>query len=480
MTTTKGTAEDMVALAAMAGETMVEWLRDLEGFEGLVMLSNDETGTTHVISFWESKEVADRSRVARLKLRDRITTTVGVEVQETEAYEVAFADPELVPGRRAAGLRRAAGSSRASSAALRRLSRMEERLVRFRPRAILVVLGIILAGILLIEVVQAAQGILIWIFVAIFLALALNPAVEGLQRRGIARRGLAVGIVFIGAILVVAAIAATIIPTLVSQVNDFVDAVPGYVEDLTAGRGKLGFLEREYQITERVRDALSDGGASKLLGFSGTAVAVTKGVITAVIATVTIAFLTFFMLLEGPAWVERFYSLLPAEHQPRWRKIGDEIYRTIGGYVTGNLAISLIAGVVSTAVLLALDVPFAVALGLLVAILDLIPLAGATIAAILVTTVAFLDATTSGVIVLIFFVLYQQLENHVLQPIVYGRTVRLSPLAVLIAVLIGAELAGVVGALAAIPVAGTIQVILRDWLEHRRAKAGPAAEPTTV
>ena len=92
MTTTKGTGEDMLALATMAGETMVEWLRDLEGFEGLLMLSNDETGTTHVISFWESKEIADRSRVARLKLRDRITSTVGVEVQETESYEVAFAD----------------------------------------------------------------------------------------------------------------------------------------------------------------------------------------------------------------------------------------------------------------------------------------------------------------------------------------------------------------------------------------------------
>ena len=91
MTTTQGTAEDMVALAAMAGETMVEWLRDLEGFEGLVMLSNDETGTTRVISFWESKEVAERSRVARLNLRDRITSTVGVDVQETEAYDVAFA-----------------------------------------------------------------------------------------------------------------------------------------------------------------------------------------------------------------------------------------------------------------------------------------------------------------------------------------------------------------------------------------------------
>ena len=345
---------------------------------------------------------------------------------------------------------------------------LEERLVYFRPRTIFVVLGIIVAGYLLLQLVQAAQGILIWIFVAIFLALALNPGVEWLLAHGVRRRGFAVGITFVGAIVIISAIAATIIPTLVDQVNEFVDAVPGYFEDLTRGRGPFGFLEREYQITERVREALQEGGAGRILGFSGTALAITKGVITAVIATVTIAFLTLFMLLEGPTWVERLYSLLPEEQQPRWRAVGDEIYRTIGGYVTGNLVISVIAGIVSTAFLLLLDVPYAVALGLLVALLDLIPLAGATIAAIMVTTVAFLDSTTSGIIVLIFFVLYQQLENHVLQPVVYGRTVQLSPLAVLIAVLIGAELAGVVGALAAIPVAGMIQVILRDWLKHRR------------
>lgn len=356
---------------------------------------------------------------------------------------------------------------------------MEERLVRFRPRAILVVLGIILAAVVMIEIVLAARGILIWIFIAMFLALALNPAVEWLQQHGVARRGLAVAIAFVGAILAIAALGITIIPTIVAQVNDFVDAVPGYVEDLTAGRGRLGFLEREYQITERVRDALSQGGASRLLGISGTALAVTKGVVTAVVATLTIAFLTLFMLLEGPAWVERLYSLLSEEKQPRWRKVGHDIYRTIGGYVTGNLTISLIAGVVSTAVLLGVGVPFAVALGLLVAILDLIPLAGATIAAILVSTVAFLDSTTSGVIVLIFFIVYQQLENHVLQPVVYGRTVQLSPLAVLIAVLIGAELAGVIGALAAIPVAGALQVILVDWLEHRRAQLADPPGATT-
>jgi predicted PurR-regulated permease PerM len=304
--------------------------------------------------------------------------------------------------------------------------------------------------------------------------------VDALQRHGVRRRGTAVSIVFLGAIVGIVAIAATVVPTIVAQVNDFIDAVPGYVADLTEGKGRLGFLEREYQITERVREALEEGGATKVLGLSNTALAVTKGVITAVFATLTIAFLTLFMLLEGPAWMERLYGLLPEEKQPRWRAIGRDIYRTIGGYVTGNLTISLIAGIVSTLALVILGVPYAVALGLLVGILDLIPLAGATIAALLVTTVAFLDSTTSGIIILIFFVVYQQIENHILQPVVYGRTVQLSPLAVLIAVLIGSELAGVIGALAAIPVAGTIQVILVDWLKHRRARQGPDPTPTTV
>jgi predicted PurR-regulated permease PerM len=347
------------------------------------------------------------------------------------------------------------------------MERLEERLVRFRPRAIFVVLGIILAAIVLIEIVQAARGVLIWIGVAVFLALALNPLVEWLLAHGVARRGIAVALAFVGTILAIIGLAATIVPTLVDQVNQFVEALPDYVEDLTAGRGQLGFLERDYQITERVREAVTDGGASGVLGLSGTALAVTKGVVTAVVATITIAFLTLFMLLEGPKWVERFYGLLPAPKQARWRNIGNQVYRTVGGYVTGNLAISLIAGVVSTIVFLLVGLPFALALGLVVAILDLIPLAGATIAAVLVTTVAFLDTTTAGIIVLVFFVLYQQLENHVIQPVVYGRTVQLSPLVVLIAVLIGAELAGVIGALAAIPVAGTLQVVIVDWLEHR-------------
>jgi predicted PurR-regulated permease PerM len=183
------------------------------------------------------------------------------------------------------------------------------------------------------------------------------------------------------------------------------------------------------------------------------------------------------MLLEGRMWVERLYSLLPAAAQPRWRRVGDDIYRTIGGYVTGNIVISLIAGASITVVLLVMGVPYAVALGLIVAFLDLIPLAGATLAGIIVCAVAFLHTIPAGIVVLVFFVVYQQIENHFLQPVIYGRTVQLSPLAVLVSVLVGAELAGILGALAAIPVAGTLQVVIRDQLAARRALALPADAP---
>ena len=349
-----------------------------------------------------------------------------------------------------------------------------ERLVRLRLRTVLSLLGTVIAVAVALEVIWIARHILTWILISLFLALALNPAVEWLQGHGLKRRGSAAAVTFLLAIAFLVAIGFTFVPTLVSQVNDFVQKLPDYVHDLTHGRGRLGFLETKYHIQERIQSAVKEGGATKVLGLSGAAISITKGVITLVIGTVTIVVLTFFMLLEGPTWVERFYGLLPASSQPRWRKIGYDIYRTVGGYVTGNLLISLIAGGLTTIVLLIMGVPYAVALGLIVAILDLIPLAGATIAAILIGTVAFLHSIPAGIVVVVFFVVYQQIENHLLQPVIYGRTVQLSPLAVLIAILIGAELAGILGALGAIPVAGSIQVLLLDWLEHRHERAAPA------
>jgi predicted PurR-regulated permease PerM len=344
----------------------------------------------------------------------------------------------------------------------------ETRAVSFRPRAILTVVGVLLAAAVALRVIWVTRSVIIWILIALFLAMALNPAVDVLVRRGM-RRGAAVAIVFVGAILVVIAIVATFVPTLIGEVNDLADAVPGYIDDLTRGRGRLGFLERDYHIVEKAREAIEKSGAAGILGLSSTALSITKSILNAVIAIVTIAFLTLFMLLEGPTWVERFYGLLSDEKQLRWRRVGGEIYRTVGGYVTGNLAISLIAGIASAGVLLVLGVPYAVALGLVVGLLDLIPLAGATIAAVIVSAVGFLHSTTAGIVLIVFFVVYQQFENHVLQPLVYGRTVQLSPLVVLISVLLGAELAGIIGALGAIPIAGSIQVVFLDWLQHRRS-----------
>jgi predicted PurR-regulated permease PerM len=354
---------------------------------------------------------------------------------------------------------------------------VEERVVRFRATTILAVLGISIAIAVLLEIVWIARQVLAWILIALFLALALNPAVEWFQRHGVRRRGLAAGITFLLVLGAIAALGALFIPTLVREVNGFVQALPGYVDDVAHRQGRLGFLESKYHVTERVRNAVQSGGTSSVLGLTGTAVAITKGIITAIVATVTITFMTLFMLLEGPLWMDRFYGLLPKRSQERWRGLGHQIYRTVGGYVSGNLFISVIAGVSSTLVLIVFGVPYAVALGLLVAILDLIPLAGATIAAIIVVTVGFIHSVPAGIVLLVFFVVYQQIENHIIQPVVYSRTVQLSPLAVLISVLIGAQLAGVLGALAAIPVAGTLQVLLLAWLEDRRKRH---TRPATV
>src|SRR5256714_13212554 len=327
------------------------------------------------------------------------------------------------------------------------------RVVDFLPRTVFRVVGILLATAIVLEVLWIARHVLTWIFIALFLALALNPAVDRLEAR-LKRRGLATGIVYLAALAVIVGIGILFIPTLVTQVNDFAGKVPDYLHDLTKGRGRLGFLQEKYHLVDKARKALNEGGASRLFGLSGTAVALAKGVVNAVVATLTIAFLTLFMLLEGRNWIQSFFSLLQPASRRRWQAVGHDIYRTVGGYVTGNLLISLIAGTLTTLVLLVMGVPYAVALGLIVAILDLIPLAGATIAAILIGVVAFLHSIPAGIVVVVFFIVYQQIENHLLQPVIYGRTVQLSPLAVLISVLVGAELAGILGALAAIPVAG--------------------------
>jgi predicted PurR-regulated permease PerM len=351
-----------------------------------------------------------------------------------------------------------------------------DRVVDFRTRTILRLLAIIIGVAILLAVIWIARRVVVWILIALFLALALDPFVGWIQKRGKLKRAPAITVAYVVVLAAIAGIGFSFVPKLIDEVNGFAQALPGYIHDITHGRGRLGFLETKYHIVEKVRQQVKEGGAKKLLGLSGAALSITKSIIEIVAATITIVFLTFFMLLEGGGWAERAYSLFPERSQPRVRKVGHDIYRTVGGYVTGNLLISVIAGASAAIVLLVVGVPYAVALGLVVAIFDLIPLAGATIAGIIVIAVAFLHSVPAGIVAVIFIIVYQQLENHFLQPVIYGRTVQLSPLTVLIAVLVGAELSGVIGALAAIPVAGAIQVIIRDMLAHRKKPAPPPAD----
>ena len=336
-----------------------------------------------------------------------------------------------------------------------------------QPRSVLMVLGIVLGVLLLLSLGYLAWRAIASLFIAAFLAMALNPAVEAVQRRGTSR-GVAATVVFVAAFVLFAVAGFFLVPPLVSQLVDFVEALPELVRQLDRGAGPFGFIERRFHVVDRLEAALADGGAGALFGFTTPVIDAAKAAIATVFSAFAIAFLTFFMLLDGRRWVGLVLDFVPDPARPRWERVFYGIYRTVGGYVAGNLVISLCAGVTASVTLVAVGVPYAVPLGFLVAVLDLIPLVGAMLATAIVGLVSLTEGLVPAIIVVVVLLVYQQFENHVLQPLVYGRWVQLSPLAVLASVLVGAELAGVLGALAAIPVGGSIAVIATELLRWRR------------
>jgi predicted PurR-regulated permease PerM len=193
-------------------------------------------------------------------------------------------------------------------------------------------------------------------------------------------------------------------------------------------------------------------------------------------AVVSIVVLTFLLLLEGPRLLGNGLGSLSEERRDRVERVGRDCARSVTGYMAGNLVISVICGTLTFTVLAIMGVPYAGVIAVFVAIADLIPLIGATIGAVLGIAVAFLHSVPAGIVAVIFFVVYQQLENHLLQPVVLSRTVKINPLVVLVSILLGVELAGILGALLAIPVAGIIQVVLRDFYDERTGRL--KAEPT--
>jgi predicted PurR-regulated permease PerM len=351
--------------------------------------------------------------------------------------------------------------------------------VIFHPRSVLMALGVLLGVIAAVEFALLARAGLTLVTIALFLALALNPAVEALQRRGL-RRGAAVAAVYVVALAILGLLALVLIPPLVDQISKLVQALPNLVDDLTKGHGPLGFLERKYHVVERVRSATAGQEAGGLLGPAGSALTAVEGIAATVFGALIIGFLTFFMLLEGPEWRRRCAELIPAAHRDLVERVGAGVYQSVGGFVTGNLLASLLAGVVATVIMLVTGVPYAVPLGLFVAIVELVPYVGPLVATIVVTAVALTVGLTSALVALALLLVYHAIEGHTLRPMLYGRAVKLSPLAVLVAILLGTEIAGILGALIAIPVAGSVQVIIQELVqrrdERRRAAVlGPAA-----
>ena len=339
--------------------------------------------------------------------------------------------------------------------------------VAVSPKTILLAVAITAGAVLALMFVYLALEAITWVLVAAFLAMALNPAVGTLEQRGVGR-GRAAAIVFVVAFAALGILGFLVIPPLVTATTDFVEALPDYLRDLEAERGPLAFLEERFHLGEQLVDIYERGGIAGLLGLESPGASTARAAASTALALIAVPFLTFFMLLDGRRWVDAVVAVMPPSSQPRWERVFDGINRTVGGYVTGNLLISLIAGTVAAVTLMAAGVPYALPLAVIVAILDLVPLVGASAALVVCGVAALSKGVVQAVIVVVVLLVYQQLENHVLLPVVYGRTVDLSPLGVLVALLIGAEIAGVLGALAAIPVAGSISVVASELVRWRR------------
>jgi predicted PurR-regulated permease PerM len=338
-------------------------------------------------------------------------------------------------------------------------------------RAVLrVVLTVVLSG-LALYLVYVLRKPITWIVIAGFIAIAVSPPVRAVEAR-IHRRGAAVGLVYLGLVLVPVAIGAVLVPPIVTEAQNLADKVPDYAQDLrnfAHDNKQLRKLEEDYNITEKLQEQAEKlpakiGGAAGVLGDIGL------GIVNSLFAGITILILSIFMVGSGRDWVEAAIRSRPESHQEMLRRAVTDISRAVGGYCAGALGQALIAGVSSFIVLSILGVPYAAALSLIIFLLDLVPLVGATLGAIIVGLVTlFNDFPTDTVIWVVWSIVYQQIENTVIQPRIQSASVNVQPIVVLIAVLFGSTLFGVLGALLAIPFAAAIIISLREWRSYRQA-----------
>jgi predicted PurR-regulated permease PerM len=313
------------------------------------------------------------------------------------------------------------------------------------------------------------------VLVAAFFAVAIAPAVNWLDKRRVPR-WLAILLVYLSIAAGIFGIGLLIVPPLVNGVEDLSADLPGYVDDLRDNETFRDYDDR-YQITQKLTEQ-AEQLPTQLGDAAGTLRDVTVGVFTRFVQLFSILVITFFLVKDGRRLLEFLYRQVPPERARRLRKIADDVSDAIAGYVFGNFVISVLAGLVTYVTLRILDVPFALPLAILFGFFDLIPLVGATLGGILVGIVVALVNFPVGLVVwAAVLILYQQVENNLIQPLVYGRAVQLHPLIVIVAILIGAALLGVLGALVAIPAAAAVQAMVRDYWRFRQGDRG-AGQPT--
>lgn len=333
-------------------------------------------------------------------------------------------------------------------------------------RTMLVAIALVVATYLTLRAIVLLAHIETLLVVAAFFAIVLTPAVDFVGRKLHVSRGLSTAIVFILGIAIVSAMLYAFISPLVDEGREFADNFPTYVSEAREGRGPAGDLVKRYNLDERLRDAQTSIEDS-LANAGGGALRVAGKVLGGVASILTVLVLTLLMVLYGPDITKTSLAAFDPTKRERIKAVASDCARALTGYVMGNLLISVIAGTLTFVALLIFGVPFAAVLALWTAFADLIPLVGATLGAIPTIGVAFLHSTSAGIGMLIFYVIYQQFENHVLQVAIMSKTVHINQLFVLVSVLIGVELLGFLGALLAIPAAGVIQVIARDVWDER-------------
>jgi predicted PurR-regulated permease PerM len=314
-----------------------------------------------------------------------------------------------------------------------------------------------------------------WFVIALFLAAVLNPAVNWLERRfRLINRPLAIAITYLGVLVALLLVVGIFLPVLTDQINGFIKFVTTaanapegpteYIRGLAKQNGLGGFVQRFDDQLDELRKQLG-GVLQNLLSSSGQIVISFAGMIAALATVLT---LTFFLLLGSERYVNAGVGLFPERHQPLVRRILGQSAGAISGYITGNLAISVICGITTFIVLLLLGMPYAAPLALLGAVLDLIPLVGATLGGALLVIVGLFVEPWKAIVLLVFVLVYQQVESNFLQPLVYSKAVQLNGLVILIALLVGGQLLGIPGALLAIPVAEIIRIVVTELVAYRR------------